>query len=367
MSSWVPAIGAAIAAIGGFIVAFYQAQQKRQADKQLRESEGNRVRLAAELDEARDQANAQRAYEFEARKRLYEELQPLLFQLKEQSENARWRIGGLAESARNGRLYPKKRNRLREDSPSYLPSTLYRFMAPLVSYRLCQRRLTTVDLSLDEQLDMKYRLAKMLYRTWSDGGEIAECHPLPNCAADRPKSNISLQKIERIIEAMTFENGAGDSPRCLTLGEFLRRYEKPRSLLCKAIEPMKEAFIDFSPESRPVLWRMLIVHAHLYAALSSTGPGNVPPHPLDVLPRAEWAKFDWRKPGHKRGEQETVEDTFAAARTYLADQALVPRIASEPTNNTEVGGPSHNQSIDSREDPRARTLLPAHSSAAEQR
>src|SRR6476660_8683967 len=124
MSSWVPAIGAAIAAIGGFIVAFYQGQQKRQADKKLTDSDRERVKLAAELDKARDQANAQRAYEFEARKRLYEELQPLLFQLKEQSESARWRIGGLAGSAREGRLYPRKRNRLREDSPSYLPSTL---------------------------------------------------------------------------------------------------------------------------------------------------------------------------------------------------------------------------------------------------
>jgi hypothetical protein len=352
MSSWVPAIGAAIAAIGGFIVAFYQAQQKRQADKKLSESDRDRARLVAELDEARDQANAQRAYEFEARKRLYKELQPLLFQLKEQSENARWRIGGLAESAREGRLYPRKRNRLREDSPSYLPSTLYRFMAPLVSYRLCQRKLTTVDLSLDEQLDMKYRLAKMLYRTWSDGGEIADCQPLPNYAADRKKSNISLQKIERIIEAMTFEDGSGDSIRCLTLGEFLGRYEDPGSLLCSAIEPLKEIFIDFSPESRPVLWRMLIVHAHLYAALSSPGQVKVPPHPLNVLPREEWAKFDWRKPGDERSDQETVEDTFAAARTYLADQALVPRISSEPTSNTKVGVPSDNQSVDSRQDPR---------------
>ena len=329
MSSWGPAIGAAIAAIGGFIAAVYQGRQRARA-------ETKRDELADELATARDQANAQLAYEFDARKRLYEQLQPLLFQLKEQSESARWRIGGLAGSAREGRLYPCKRNRLRADSPSYLPSTLYRFMAPLVSYRLCQHKLTTVDLSLDEQLDVKYRLAKLLYRTWSDGKEIADCHPLPPSASDRKQSNMSLQKIERIIESMTFADGPADSPRCLALGEFLERYEHPYSPLRKAIEPLRALFIDFSPECRPVLWRMLIVHAHLYAALSSPAQGTLPPHPLDALSQDEWAKFDWRKPEDDRTDHETVEETFTAARKYLADQALLARITSEPTNDEVV-------------------------------
>ena len=333
MSSWGPAIGASIAAIGGFIVAVYQARQRRQADEE-------RDSLALELAKARDQANALLAYEFDARKRLYEQLQPLLFQLREQSESARWRIGGLAGSAREGRLYPCRRNRLRADSPSYLPSTLYRFTAPLVSYRLCQHKLTTVDLSLDEQLDVKYRLAKLLYRTWSDGKEIADCHPLPPSASDRKQSNMSLQKIERIIETMTFADGSADSPRCLALGEFLERYEHPYSPLRKAIEPLRTMFIDFSPESRPVLWRMLIVHAHLYAALSSPAQGTLPPHPLDALPQDEWTKFDWRKPGDERTDHETVEDTFTAARKYLEDQALLARISSEPTSNDEAAAPN---------------------------
>ena len=325
MSPWLPAIGAAIAAIGGFVVAFYQARQKRESDRELAKSTTERDRLLAELGKARDQANAQIAFEFEARKRLYAELQPLVFQLREQSESALWRVAGLAASARKNRLYPRKQNRLREGSSSYLPSTLYRFMAPLVSYRLCQHKLTVVDLSLDAQLDLKYRLVKMLYRTWSDGNELAECHPSLSYAPKRHKArdrsrlpastctqHMSLQKIERIIEAMILEKSSGDSRRCLTLGEFIDRYEKPGSALCRAIEPMKEMFIDFSPESRPVLWRMLIAQAHLYAALSGAGHGNVSPHPLEVLPREEWARFDWVKPGEQRRDQDMVERAFVA-------------------------------------------------------
>lgn len=363
MSSWVPAIGAAIAAIGGFIVAFYQARGKREADRELAKSAEERDRLLAELDRARDQANAQLAYEFEARKRLYMQLQPLLFQLREQSESALWRIAGFAASARNGRLSQGKQNRLKEGSSSYLPSTLYRFMAPLVSYRLCQRQLTTVDLSLDTQVDRKYRLVKLLYRTWSDGSEIADCSSRLDYAPRRTKGDrdasaitttqhMSLQKIERIIETMILENGSGDSARCLTLGEFIEQYEDPSSVLCSVIKPMKELFTDFSPESRPVLWRMLIVQAHLYAALSRPTQDKVPAHLLNVLPREEWATFDWRHLGDEHSDQDTVEAPFAAAREYLAAQALFPRISSDPTSRTNVGVSSDSQSADGRQDGR---------------
>jgi hypothetical protein len=47
---------------------------------------------------------ARRDYEYEARKRLYEQVEPILFQLYEALEEAHYRVRSLARSSRNGNL-----------------------------------------------------------------------------------------------------------------------------------------------------------------------------------------------------------------------------------------------------------------------
>jgi len=286
--------------------------------------------MRSALTEARDEATASRDYRFDALKHLYSELDPLLFQLREQSESALFRIYGLAKSARTGKLVAeatsKKSNRLHRGSGSYLPSTLYRFMAPLATFRLCQERLTAVDLSLDDgSRQQQYLFAKLLYRSWSDGDEIAEIE-LGDAEAleydtDRhhadpavcSQQHLSVQKIERIIEwAMITRDG---TPRCLTLGEFFSSYESddnPR--FHKAIEPLKDVFVSFNPGSRPVLWRLLAVHAYLYTGLS----GRVSSlGALDsVFDDDERMRLSWT------GLPEVEDPAFPAARKYLTDQIL---------------------------------------------
>ena len=116
-------IAAFIAAAASLIVALISYLGKRKSDREL-------AQLNAELIETQERRKAQRDYEYEARKRLYSELQPLLFQLVEASDNAYWRIQGLARSAREGRLTGRS-SRLRAQSRNYLPSTVYRLMVRL--------------------------------------------------------------------------------------------------------------------------------------------------------------------------------------------------------------------------------------------
>jgi len=337
---WPPALAAFISLAGVVFVAVFNTRATGRSEKrqeqlskdtlaQQRESAQKLEDLRSTLTEARDEATASRDYRFDALKRLYTELDPLLFQLREQSESALFRIYGLAKTARNGKLTvegTKKDNRLHRGSGSYLPSTLYRFMAPLATFRLCQERLTAVDLSLDDGFrQQQYLLAKLLYRSWSDGDEIAEIELLNVNSlpydTDRDDANLavcsqqhlSVQKIERVIEwAMIARDG---TPRCLTLGEFFTAYEsKDDPRFHQAIEPLKGVFVSFNPGSRPVLWRLLVVHAYLYAGLSGRG---FPTGALDsVFDDDDRKRLSWT------GRLDVEDSAFPAARKYLTEQIL---------------------------------------------
>ena len=340
-SWWPPALVALISLAGVVFVAVYntratdrseQRQKKLSEDTLAQQQESARKLedMRSALTEARDEATASREYRFDALKRLYTELDPLLFQLREQSESALFRIYGLAKTARNGKLAAegtsKKDNRLHRGSGSYLPSTLYRFMAPLATFRLCQEHLTAVDLSLDDgSRQQQYLLAKLLYRSWSDGDEIAEIefgdveslrydtdHHDPDPAVCS-QQHLSVQKIERIIEwAMITRDG---TPRCLTLGEFFTAYEsKNDTRFHQAIDPLKDVFVSFNPGSRPVLWRLLAVHAYLYTGLSGRG---FPIGTLDsVFDDDELKRLSWT------GRLDVQDPAFPAARKYLTEQIL---------------------------------------------
>jgi hypothetical protein len=84
-------------------------------------------RLRADLNEKQAERNALRDYEYEARKRLYHECAPLIFQLLEQAEGVINRVGNLARTASQGKLEPG-RTWLKRDY--YRLSTYYRFLAP---------------------------------------------------------------------------------------------------------------------------------------------------------------------------------------------------------------------------------------------
>jgi len=341
---WVSALIALISLAGVVFVALYNARATRQLTQKQNDNTEALEKLRSELTEEHEEANALREYRFEARKRLYSELDPLLFQLGEQSEAALYRIFGLARSARTGKLTPEgdgnSTSRLRKGSTSYLPSTLYRFMAPLATYRLCERRLTSVDLSLDDDLQWHYRLAKLLYRSWSDGVEIAEVEVdhRPPCpydpggdspdAAVSTQQHMSVQKIERVIEAMLVQPDPAEPLRCVTLGEFFTSYENGKRSFSRAIKPLRDLFIDFSPKSRPVLWRLLIVHVYLYAGLS--GRAHTLESLLSAFDAEQREHLSWLDPALDSSDHARRDEPFLAAQAYLSSRTILRSPAAQP-------------------------------------
>src|SRR5262249_28588645 len=90
---------ALISAVASLIVALitYFATRSNQRDVE---------ELKAKLSETKAERDALRDYEYEARKRLYHECGPLMFQLLEQAEGAINRVRNLARAASQGNLEP---------------------------------------------------------------------------------------------------------------------------------------------------------------------------------------------------------------------------------------------------------------------
>ena len=100
-------------------------------------------RLRADLADRNAQRHARLEYEFEARKRLYQECGPPLFELSELAERALGRIVGLARTAANGNLGDDGRSWLGRGY--YRRSTYYRLLAPLAMGKLLSAKLTHLD------------------------------------------------------------------------------------------------------------------------------------------------------------------------------------------------------------------------------
>jgi len=97
-----------------------------------------------QLERKKSEEDARRDYEYDARKRLYQEFEPLLFLFIEYSGSALIRICNLAESARNGKLTPDSEDGWLGHVGYYAISTIYRLLLPMVIFKIMQQCLTLI-------------------------------------------------------------------------------------------------------------------------------------------------------------------------------------------------------------------------------
>ena len=290
--------------------------------------------LRSQLEEEKKEKDAWRDYQYEARKRLYHECEPLLFLLAEVSENALGRIYGLVRSARNGNLGPTPDGWLFGDDYYYFTSTLYRLLAPTAVFKLLRRRLTSVDLTVDRRIKAQYELAKLLYRTFRDDYQFAGIEPRleydPNHeewqerSRKRPevywRQGVIWGRLDNAIDALTARDPDGDL-QLMSYGIFETTYLDQGSDLRRQFELVIVPLLRFHPKTRPVFWRMLVTQAHLYETLlrahRAASPDEVSDRVLDLVPDLERGRFDWREnPGEATDEKVLVEP-FTAAWVYL--------------------------------------------------
>jgi hypothetical protein len=213
-----------------------------------------------------------------------------------------------------------------------LTSTAYRLAISLAVFKAIQRRLTSVDLGTEATIRGQYSLAKALFFSWNDGFRLAAAHPpitydpyhidASRLAESNPatyaRQHIWIGDLERIAEALTLEDSSGRIDY-MGFGKFEDSYRDETSRLYECIQPTVHLLRDFYPQTRPVLWRILIAQAHLHRALLLTfnADSNGTASPIDSIDTKEKKEFDWRPDKDQVTEHEALNDPFHAAQRYL--------------------------------------------------
>jgi hypothetical protein len=287
----IAAAASIVAALISAFVSYRTARDARVAAAQLEEQKG-RLSKELALENARltqmaADRNARRDYEYDARKRLYSEIEPLLFQLYEALEEAHYRVRSVARTSRDNNLP----GWLGGDG-YYLSSTMYKLILPVVHYRLMQRQITFVDLRVDETIRIRYLLLKLYARSFTDDFVFASIEPSleydPNYNTRKSRHNSSavymhqglvLGDLENICDALIIaEAEAKGRMRAVGFSEFQTRFSDPAFI--DSLGELASLFTGFRPAKRPVLARMLIAQAVMAQLILST---YNQPTPVDTL------------------------------------------------------------------------------------
>ena len=311
----------------------------------------NQRRLAIVQDlisEKKADRDARRDYEYEARKRLYVECEPLFFQMNEAAEHTVHRILSLARTSRQGHLGWSDVSWIALPE-YYARSTMYMLLAPLAIFKLLQQRLTLVDLTVDPMVRGRYELAKWFYLTLTNDFELARLTPEIPYDPHSPdaqhlrgkdpcqywKQGVPLGILDSAVESLIVTDK--DAPaRCISFGEFEQKFQDKQSSLAKAFGYLTDGILGFDPRTRPVLWRILIVQAHLAKAIMIACESQAEAHscfrPLRTMSQSERAAYDWRKPGESDVPDSDANIPFEIAERYLREHlpGLFDSVANIP-------------------------------------
>jgi hypothetical protein len=235
------------------------------------------ARLTAALEERRAESDARRAYEYEARKRLYSVYEPLRVRLLASTDNALAQIADIV--ARPGRAGTT------DSSPEYrLKAAMYYLLAPLVVARMIERQLTLIDLGLDDRIHTEFVLAQVICRSLADEAYAAEIEPrLPYtpyvpgwrekrvaCPQQFRRQGLPLGRLNTALDVLHITRPEGIET-LMSFGEFEPLVDQlDVDDVRTGPGAARDLIVDFDPISRPVLWRVLIIEALLYWRFQQT-------------------------------------------------------------------------------------------------
>jgi hypothetical protein len=306
--------------------------------------------LSSSLEEQRAESDARRAYEYEARKRLYEVYEPLRLRLLECTDNAVAEMDRLVGQAGPGRPG--------FSSAEYqVTAAVYFLLAPLAVSRMIERRLTLVDLSLDKRIYTEFVLAQRICRSVSDEFAAANLHPpLPytpyvkdwqdkrqQSPQQYRRQGLPLGRLNTALDALHITRPS-DVDTLITFGEFEPGFRQLDTANVRSGPgAARDLFAEFDPVTRPVLWRVLIIQAMLYWCYQTVVFGEEMPD-LDNLEQAFTASdihATLKAAFFSRSDHPQAEDlkiTTSAAAAYVAER-LAPalrrvRLLAAPTTPT---------------------------------
>lgn len=273
------------------------------------------------------EAQARRDYEYEARKTLYTQTEPILFQFYESAGYALNRLTNLARASRDGCLNGKD-GWLSDEGSYYSLALVHSLLTPLAILQILRQRVTLLDLTLDARIERQYELGKALNRVFSRDFDFAKKSPEitynPNAdPAHRDprvddsryvRQGVFSGHLQRASAALLL--GQPPSQRTKTYAEFEKEF-KSNTDLADDVSPLLDVFHDFSPITRPVLWRILVSQifilraVRLYREASLTKEQIIVRVQLDEHERAQFAFSE------QLTDQSIVDDAYRIGLNYL--------------------------------------------------
>jgi hypothetical protein len=296
-------------------VAVWNAFMARRLERERAQMLAELEQIKAEIALASGEATARRTYEFEARKRLYAEAEPLLFQFYENAMSALNRLTNMARSARSGELA----DWLENPDGYYLRSCLHSLLTPLANIHLLRTRLTAFDLSLDPAIERQYAIGKALNRSFARHVDFAMLAPALDYRPDEEevgKQGLYSGEIQQALAVML--TGPAEAQRLKTFGEFVHGLDtNPTDR--EDVRPFVALLRDFEPRRRPVLWRILMTQLFLYRAARlyrqrpATAEELIAATTLKETERQQYAF------SHAPEDQLEVEAGYRIGQDYLKD------------------------------------------------
>lgn len=308
-------------------------------------------RLEQTLNKQQSEDKARLDYKYDAKKRLYAEYEPLIFQLHELSESSLRRIRNIAWLARDEKLDPWLSN----TENHYIMNTVYRLLAPFVIFKLMQRRLTLFDLNLSPYFYIQYVLVKILYHTFSKDFDHAKLDPKldydPNLEGERDLSLRNLTDEQRemekrkrreqepqiyrrqglviglvdIITENLIEYDDHDKIyRIISYGEFTKRLKKRE--FKEIFKSVFGLFLKFHPRKCPVLWRILVTQALIHNVLLNIDSESTKKPVVSELIlnlEKEFSQLDWR----------TAEESDESQKSFFVSYTASVRNLENSTNS----------------------------------
>ncbi|HEY8610754.1 MAG TPA: hypothetical protein VIL69_05610 [Roseomonas sp.] len=341
-----------LSALTALVMAFVTlCMQKRLAASNADQQRQLEQLKASLLDETASRT-ARRSYEYDMRKRLYAECEPIFFQLSEASDLALRECRDLARWKACLELEPKRENTDAQTGPwmltnsSKLVASLYALLAPLALYVLLRSRLTTVDCALDNWLFLRFRMARELYDVFQNDAAIAACEPAleydPLVKEWRQKrielpsvhwwQGLSPGRLDRAVRLLITEDGG--TSRLLTFGEFedvyTAAYAGGKIEHQKILGLAANALYGFTPFKRPVFWRLIMVQVHLHHAIRRPAPHNVgelltsPAAIREYMRLESYDAYDWRRHWPDREAGRYDKDANEIALDYIVNRLCPP-------------------------------------------
>ncbi len=308
----------------------------RKKDREIEELKNN-------LGINKDEKSARRAYEYESKKRIYQKFEPLLFQFNELAGDASRRIAGFSREAKKENLITW----LSSTEGYYFKNSIYRLFSPLAIFKLMQNELTLVDLNLEPNIRVQYMLIKALYHTFSDDFQLAKSEPkleydpysISNYEMDnnyKGMQGIFQGSLDQLVDLFIIQETVDNNlrKRIISFGEFENKHNEIKT--SRTFQNVIELFSDFHPETKPVLWRILLAQFHIYKAIMLINNNSISEKefktPLKILSNSERLLFfDWRSGNDNivNTTPKVIEEPYIAIRNYFKMNEYVSKLVDD--------------------------------------